>query len=148
MCQAKVSQLKVRGGAAERPRRDAMDDVRFDRQFRTSTSEGYYLVLNTTRIGSLDLHFTSTTVHCTLVLERELSSADLAKLIEQIDEDLVLSADTPRDDFLVSVYQGKEVGFYNDDFRADQEELTLGEEDEDEEEDEDFDGDEDEEDHL
>jgi hypothetical protein len=122
-----------------------MDDVRFDRQFRTSTSEGYYLVLNTTRIGSLDLHFTSTTVHCTLVLERELPSADLAKLIEQIDEDLVLSADTPRDDFLVSVYQGKEVGFYNDDFRADQEELTLGEEDE--EEDEDFD-EEDEEDRL
>jgi hypothetical protein len=118
-----------------------MDDVRFDRQFRTSTSEGYYLVLNTTRIGSLDLHFTSTTVHCTLVLERELPAADLAKLIEQIDEDLVLSADTPRDDFLVSVYQGKEVGFYNDDFRADQEEITLGEEDEDEEEDEDFDED-------
>jgi len=125
-----------------------MDDVRFDRQFRTSTSEGYYLVLNTTRIGSLDLHFTSTTVHCTLVLERELSSADLAKLIEQIDEDLVLSADTPRDDFLVSVYQGKEVGFYNDDFRADQEELTLGEEDDDEEEDEDFADDEEDEDRL
>jgi hypothetical protein len=126
-----------------------MEDVRFDRQFRTSTSEGYYLVLNTTRIGSLDLHFTSTTVHCTLVLERELSSADLAKLIEQIDEDLVLSADTPRDDFLVSVYQGKEVGFYNDDFRADQEDLNLSEEEDDEEEeDEDFDvDDEDDEDH-
>jgi hypothetical protein len=103
-----------------------MDDVRFDRQFRTSTSEGYYLVLNTTRIGSLDLHFTSTTVHCTLVLEHELPGPDLAKLIEQIDEDLVLSADTPRDDFLVTVYVGKEVGFYNDDFRADQEELTPG----------------------
>jgi hypothetical protein len=118
-----------------------MDDVRFDRQFRTSTSEGYYLVLNTTRIGSLDLHFTSTTVHCTLVLERELPSSDLAKLIEQIDEDLVLSADTPRDDFLVSVYVGKEVGFFNDDFRADHEELGEldlgdGEEDEDEFEDE------------
>jgi hypothetical protein len=111
-----------------------MDDVRFDRQFRTSTSEGYYLVLNTTRIGGLDLHFTSTTVHCTLVLEQELPGPDLAKLIEQIDEDLVLSADTPRDDFLVTVYVGKEVGFYNDDFRADQEELTLGDgEDEDDE---------------
>ncbi|MGO8947896.1 MAG: hypothetical protein ACLQUY_09575 [Ktedonobacterales bacterium] len=114
-----------------------MDDVRFDRQFRTSTSEGYYMVLNTTRIGSLDLHFTSTTVHCTLVLEREFSKADLAKLIEQIDEDLVLSADTPRDDFLVSVYLGKEVGFFNDDFRADQEELGPGGQDE-EEEDDDF----------
>jgi len=123
-----------------------MDDVRFDRQFRTSTSEGYYLVLNTTRIGSLDLHFTSTTVHCTLVLERELPSSDLAKLIEQIDEDLVLSADTPRDDFLVSVYVGKEVGFFNDDFRADHEELgeldlSDGDEDEDEFEDEEEDED-------
>ena len=107
-----------------------MEDVRFDRQFRTSSSEGYYMVLNTTRIGSLDLHFTSTTVHCTLVLERELASADLAKLIEQIDEDLVLSADTPRDDFLVSVYLGREVGFFNDDFRADQEELGQDEEEE------------------
>jgi hypothetical protein len=108
-------------------------------------------VLNTTRIGSLDLHFTSTTVHCTLVLERELPSADLAKLIEQIDEDLVLSADTPRDDFLVSVYQGKEVGFYNDDFRADQEDLNVGEEDEDEDEEEgeDFDEeDEEDDDHI
>jgi hypothetical protein len=113
-----------------------MDDVRFDRQFRTPSSEGYYMVLNTTRVGSLDLHFTSTTVHCTLVLERELPAADLAKLIEQIDEDLVLSADTPRDDFLVSVYIGKEVGFFNDDFRADQEEISLGGEEDEEDEDE------------
>jgi hypothetical protein len=104
-----------------------MEDVRFDRQFRTPTSEGYHMTLGTTRVGTVDLHFTSTTVHCTLVLERELGREDLAKLIEQIDEDLVLSADTPRDDFLVSVYQGKEVGFFNDSFRADQDELTLGE---------------------
>ncbi|WIG59860.1 MAG: hypothetical protein OJF49_002607 [Ktedonobacterales bacterium] len=103
-----------------------MDDVRFDRQFRTPYSEGYHMMLGTTRVGNVDLHFTSTTVHCTLVLEKELSQEDLAKLIEQIDEDLVLSADMPRDDFLVSVYQGKELGFFNDSFRADQEELTLG----------------------
>ena len=103
-----------------------MEDVRFDRQFRTPSSEGYHLMLGTTRVGTADLHFTSTTVHCTLVLERELPREDLSKLIEQIDEDLVLSADAPRDDFLVSVYVGKEVGFFNDSFRADQEELTLG----------------------
>lgn len=102
-----------------------MEDVRFDRQFRTPYSEGYHLMLGTARIGTADLHFTSTTVHCTLVLERPLKREDLAKLIEQIDEDLVLSSDTPRDDFLVSVYQGKEIGFFNDSFRADQEELTL-----------------------
>ena len=106
-----------------------MEDVRFDRQFRTPYSEGYHMMLGTTRIGTVDLHFTTTTVHCTLVTERELATADLAKLIEQIDEDLVLSADTPRDDFLVSVYRGAEVGFFNDSFRADQEELAVGVED-------------------
>jgi hypothetical protein len=119
------------------PRMPKMEDVRFDRQFRTPYSEGFHMMLGTTRVGTVDLHFTSTTVHCTLVIERDLATADLAKLIEQIDEDLVLSADTPRDDLLVSVYRGSEVGFFNDSFRADQEELTLGGEDE---EDEDFEG--------
>src|SRR5262249_26766842 len=103
-----------------------MEDLRFDRQFRTPYSEGYHMMVGDSRLGSLDLHFTATTVHCTLVLERQLDQGDLAKLIEQIDEDLVLSADVPRDDFLVSVYTGTEAGFFNDSFRADQEELTLG----------------------
>jgi hypothetical protein len=119
-----------------------MEDVRFDRQFRTPSSEGYHLMLGAVRVGTVDLHFTSTTVHCTLVVERDLARDDLAKLIEQIDEDLVLSADTPRDDFLVSVYRGSEVGFYNDSMHADQDELTLGMDDEGDEDDDEL-GDED-----
>jgi len=114
-----------------------MEDVRFDRQFRTPYSEGYHMMLGTTRIGTVDLHFTSTTVHCTLVVEQEMEQADLAKLIEQIDEDLVLSADMPRDDFLVNAYVGREIGFFSDALRADQEELSMGMGDEDEDEDED-----------
>ncbi|HEX9058437.1 MAG TPA: hypothetical protein VF818_12990 [Ktedonobacterales bacterium] len=102
-----------------------MEDVRFDRHFRTPYSEGYHMMQGRTRLGTVDLHFTSTTVHCTLILEQELSKADLAKLIEEIDEDLVLSADTARDDFLVSVYQGKEVGFFSDAYRADDEGVEL-----------------------
>jgi hypothetical protein len=102
------------------------------------------MMLGTSRVGTVDLHFTSTTVHCTLVLERELSREDLAKLIEQIDEDLVLSADTPRDDLLVSAYRGAEIGFFNDTFLADQDELAAGDEDEDE--DDDFEDDDDDED--
>ena len=59
-------------------------------------------------------------VHGTLILERELEETDITKLIEQIDEDLVLSADMPRNDFLVSVYLGKDVGFYSDEYFADE----------------------------
>lgn len=72
------------------------------------------------RLGTVDIHFTTTAVHGTLILERELEEADLTKLIEQIDEDLVLSADMPRDDFLVSVYVGKDVGFYSDEYFAEE----------------------------
>lgn len=126
----------LKGGAwLDRRAQRQMEDLRFDRQFRTPYSEGYHMMTGDSRLGSLDLHFTATTVHCTLMLERQLDQEALAKLIEQIDEDLVLSADVPRDDFLVSVYIGTEAGFFNDTFRADQEELTLGEGEEEEEED-------------
>ncbi|HVB75404.1 MAG TPA: hypothetical protein VNE38_17795 [Ktedonobacteraceae bacterium] len=102
-----------------------MDDIRFERHFRTPYSESYYIMQGVSlqsnnRIGTIDIHFTTTAVHGTLILERELDETDLTKLIEQIDEDLVLSADMPRDDFLVSVYIGKDVGFYSDEYFADE----------------------------
>ncbi len=37
-------------------------------------------------------------------------------MIEEIDNDLVLSAEVPREDFLVTVYRGTELGFYSDDY--------------------------------
>lgn len=109
-----------------------MDDLRYDRHFRTAYSEGYHLMRGRTRLGTVDLHFTSTTVHCTLIVEQELSKEELARLIEQIDEDLVLSADTPRDDFVVSAYLGKELGFFSDNFHADDEGVALNPDDVDE----------------
>src|SRR5437763_8207952 len=114
-----------------------IDDIRFERHFRTPYSEGYYIMQGNSlqsnnRLGTVDIHFTTTAVHGTLILERELEEADLTKLIEQIDEDLVLSADMPLDDFLVSVYIGKDVGFYSDEYFAEEDEagLAFGEDDE------------------
>lgn len=83
-------------------------------------------VQSNNRLGTVDIHFTTTAVHGTLILERELEEADLTKLIEQIDEDLVLSADMPRDDFLVSVYVGKDVGFYSDEYFAEESDSSTG----------------------
>ncbi len=109
---------------------NAMEDIRFERHFRTPYSESYYIMqgagLQTNnRLGTIDIHFTSTAVHGTLILERELEEVDLTKLIEQIDEDLVLSADMPRDDFLVSVYVGRDVGFYSDEYFAEETDSDL-----------------------
>jgi hypothetical protein len=107
-----------------------MEDIRFERHFRTPYSESYYIMQgnslqSNSRLGTVDIHFTTTTVHGTLILERELEESDLSKLIEQIDEDLVLSADMPRDDFLVSVYIGKDVGFYSDEYFAEENDTDL-----------------------
>ncbi len=117
----------------------AMEHIRFDRHFRTPYSEGYHIFRGEIRLATVDLHFTSTTVHCTLIVEQDLDRDALARLIERIDEDLVLSADTPRDDLLVNVYRGSEIGFFTDSFHADENELVaeLGGEDEDDEDDED-----------
>jgi hypothetical protein len=109
---------------------DSLADLRFDRHFRSPSSEGYHLMRGKTRLGTVDLHFTATTVHGTLLLEHALDREELARLIERIDEDLVLSADTPRDDFLVTVFEGKEIGFFSDSFRADEEDLAAPDADE------------------
>jgi hypothetical protein len=114
-----------------------MDDIRFERHFRTPYSESYYIMQGTglqgnNRLGTIDIHFTTTAVHGTLILERELEETELTKLIEQIDEDLVLSADMPRDDFLVSVYVGRDIGFYSDEYFADENETDIGYSEEDE----------------
>jgi hypothetical protein len=90
------------------------DDIRYDRLCRTPTSEAYLLSQQDEPIGRIDLHFTSSVVYGLLTVEREMPEDDVLALIEKIDEDLVWSADLPRDDFVVTVYQGHEVGVYSD----------------------------------
>lgn len=109
-----------------------LERLRFDRHFRTATSEGYHIMRGEERLATVDLHFTLADVRCTLILEKPLTREELARLIERIDEDLVLSADTPREDLLVNVYQGTEVGFFSDEFHADQDELVSAADDDDE----------------
>jgi hypothetical protein len=105
-----------------------MDDLRYDRLCRTAESEAYLLSDGEQPVGRVDLHYTSSVVYGMLVLERETPESDVQDLIERIDEDLVWTADVARDDFVVTVYQGKEVGVYSDPHYGDQEEDGMAEE--------------------
>jgi hypothetical protein len=114
-----------------------MEQITFERQFRTPYSEGYYLKSdNGDKVGRVDLHFASDVVYATLIVEVDTSEDDVLDLIEQVDEELVLTADAPRDDFLVTVYRGKDLGFYSDDYFGD-EDAEEGKDEEDEENEED-----------
>ncbi len=99
-----------------------MNNVRFERQYRTPHSEGYLMFEGGERLGRLDLHFTPSVVYGTMVVERELTEEDILDLIEQADDELVMTADVPRDDFIVSVYQGRDIGTYSDDYFEEEEE--------------------------
>ena len=101
------------GGAA--PSGPALRIV-FERQYRTPHSEGYHLLVSDSRVAHVDLHYTQTNVYATLVLEGPLEEAQILDLIERIDESIVLSAEVPREDLLVTVYQGSRKGLYSDDF--------------------------------
>ncbi len=95
---------------------ETLTRITFERQYRTPQSEGYHVLAAEARLGHLDLHFTHSSVYATLVLETTLPEEHVLDLIERIDESLVLSAEVERDDLLVTVFQGKQSGFYSDDY--------------------------------
>jgi len=53
-------------------------------------------------------------VYATLCVGGDTTTDEIQDLIDVIDEELVMSADVPRDDFIVTVYQGREAGVFSD----------------------------------
>ena len=101
-------------GALESVEAAAFAELRYDRVCRTSHSEAYLLSEGESPFGRVDLHFGSSVVHAVLIVERDLNDDDLHGLVQRIDDDLVWTADRPREDFLVTVYRGTERGVISD----------------------------------
>ncbi|MBU6422906.1 MAG: hypothetical protein KGJ98_09795 [Chloroflexota bacterium] len=99
-----------------------MEAARFERQVRTETSEVFVVYGGARRVGRLDVHYGRFEVHGTLVLEVELTDDEVQQLIDQVDEELVQTHDPEREDFLVTVYRGEELGFYSDEYDSEDEE--------------------------
>jgi hypothetical protein len=91
-----------------------MTDYRFDRECRTPYSEAYSITKEEEVVGRVDLHYTSGVVYATLCVNEEISMEAIQDLIELIDEELVMSAEIFREDFIVTVHQGKEIGVFSD----------------------------------
>lgn len=107
-------------GPSDEPEHEAA--FRFERECRTAHSEGYTIVDGDQIVGRVDLHFTGTVVQGSLSVEESLTENQVEGLIELVDEHLVMTADTPREDFVVSVFQGRSLGTFSDeDFGHDHE---------------------------
>jgi hypothetical protein len=98
--------------------------LRYDRVCRTGQSEAYLLSQGDAPFGRIDLHFGASVVHGVLIVERTMSDEDLHGLVRRIDDELVWTADLPREDFLVTVYRGSEVGVISDEDDEDDDESS------------------------
>jgi hypothetical protein len=99
-----------------------MPEYHFERECRTPYSESYSVESeNGDDIARVDLHFTPGGAYATLCVSEALTEDDIQELIGQIDERLVMTSDPYREDFVVTVWTGRETGVYSDEDSADDE---------------------------
>ena len=91
-----------------------MAPYRFERECRTPHSETYTIIDDESSAGRVDLHFGPSVVHATLCVLENITQEGVQELIDTIDEELVMTADASRGDFIVAVYQGREIGVFSD----------------------------------
>ena len=104
-----------------------MPEYRFEREARTPHSECYAIEDGEHSLGRVDVHYTSSVAYATLAVHHSLDDQAVQDLIAAIDERIVSTADPYREDFIVTVWRGKESGVYADepDFPEDDEQAEA-----------------------
>jgi len=105
-----------------------MREYYFERECRTPNSECYAIEVDGNEIGRVDIHFTASVAYATLCVGQDLSDEDTRDLIAELDEKLVLTTDPFREDFVVTVWTGRETAVYSDEDFAEEEEEEEEEE--------------------
>ncbi|OFW63089.1 MAG: hypothetical protein A2Y74_04580 [Actinobacteria bacterium RBG_13_63_9] len=101
-----------------------MTDYLFERECRTPHSECYVIESGEDEIGRVDIHYTPSMAYATVCVGEDMTEDDIRELVSEIDERLVLTTDPFREDFVVTVWAGREAAVFSD-------EDLMGEEDED-----------------
>ena len=85
----------------------------FEREVRTENSEGYTILEEDQPIGRVDIHFSAVVVHATLCVVESLTRDRIHDLVEVIDDELVNSIGVSREEFIVHVHQGTDLGVFS-----------------------------------
>ena len=97
-----------------------MPNFSFERECRTPSSECYTIMDAGAAVGRLDLHFARLIVHGTLTVSESLTQESIQELVEIVDEDVLDAVGIEREEFIVHVHQGRDLGVYsNQDLRPD-----------------------------
>ncbi len=88
--------------------------ISFEREARTPHSESYTVLDNGEIVGRVDLHIQTPTIHATLCTTPDASDERVRELIDAVDEQLAMTANPYREDFIVTVWKGVPAGVYGD----------------------------------
>ena len=91
-----------------------MPRYEFEREARTAYSEAFVITADGNDVGRVDIHYGADLVNATLCVPEDASEDDIQELISEIDERLVLNADPYREDFIVTVWLGRQAGVYSE----------------------------------
>ena len=103
-----------------------MPRYEFERECRTPHSEALIITADGNEIGRVDLHIGSDLVHATICVPDTYSEDEIQELISEIDERLVMSAEPFREDFVATVWLGRQAGVYSEEFDEELEEEMEG----------------------
>jgi hypothetical protein len=99
-----------------------MAEFSFERESRTPYSESFVIETDGDDVGRVDLHYTASVTYGTLCIPEGFSDDDVQELIGEIDERLVMTNDPYREDFVVTVWTGRQSGVYSEEEMEEEEE--------------------------
>lgn len=85
----------------------------FERECRTPQSECYTVMQDDTALGRVDIHFAQNIIHATLSIAESLTNDEIQDLVDTIDEDLLDSLGITRQEVIVHVHQGRDLGVFS-----------------------------------
>ncbi len=88
--------------------------ISFERECRTPYSESFTILEDGGIVGRMDLHYQGGNVYGTLCTTLDAKEDRIQELIDAADEQLVMTADPYREDFVVTVWRGSPAGVYSD----------------------------------
>ncbi len=89
-----------------------MAEYIFERECRTPQSECYTILEDEANVGRVDIHFTSSAIHATLNVAESITNDEIQDLIDTIDEELLDAVGITRQEVIVHVHQGRDMGVY------------------------------------
>jgi hypothetical protein len=94
----------------------------FERESRTPSSEAFIIEADDQEVGRVDIHYGEDIASATLCVPDDISEDEIQEIIGEVDERLVMTARPFREDFVVTVWLGRQAGVYSEEFDEELEE--------------------------